>query len=397
MLSRRNISSGVRKSFKQIEETTGYSTKHILIGLVTVLVVIGTLYWLICKYKTHYGVNFKTGEIVPVMKRPFLNLYVVKKDGSEVASNIIFISHHFTRPDCNEFYNEYKSKGAHFLGISSYSQFPGQIENIHDVLNDPKHDAYSYDYFKLTRGWCSVFREENNLKWFPKDFPRIQLGESEFGNFEQHLPDPNVKKEYDFLYICLSDGQKKPEDTDCPQHWQSVVRSWSKTKNLLDIMCKKHKLRGLLVGRVHCEVPANCHQLMELTDFQEYSKFITNFNKCKFILTCSEIDASPRTLTEALCFNLPCLVNKKILGGWQYVNDMTGEFIDLDDLKGFEIILDKFLKKLNNNEYKPRQWFIDNYGKYNSGKKLKEFVQSVFKEDELNFKYEDVDYMKPGI
>ena len=391
MLSRRNISSGVRKSFKQIEETTGYSTKHILIGLVTVLVVIGALYWLILKYKASYGVNFKTGEIVPVMKRPFLNLYIVKKDGSEVASNIIFISHHFTRPDCNELYNEYKAKGAQFLGISSYSQFPGQIENIHDVLNDPKHDAYSYDYFKLTRGWCSVFREENNLKWFPKDFPRIQLGESSFCNYESHLPDPNVKKEYDFLYLCLKDNEQ------CTDGWQSTIRDWTTTKKLLDIMCKKYKLRGLLVGRVHCEIPANCHQLMELTDFQEYSKFITNYNKCKFILTSSINDASPRSLSESLCFNLPCLVNKKILGGWQYVNDMTGELFDSDNLDTFESILDKFLKKLNNNEYQPRQWFIDNYGKYNSGKKLKEFVQSVFKEDELNFKYEDVDYMKPGI
>ena len=391
MLSRRNISSGVRKSFKQIEETTGYSTKHILIGLVTVLVVLGALYWLILKYKASYGVNFRTGEIVPVMKRPYLNLYIVKKDGSEVASNIIFISHHFTRPDCNEFYNEYKSKGAQFLGISSYSQFPGQIENIHDVLNDPKHDAYSYDYFKLTRGWCSVFREENNLKWFPKDFPKIQLSESEFANFEQHLPDPNVKKEYDFLYICLKDNEQ------CTEGWQFYIRRFDIAKKLLDIMCKKYKLKGLLIGRINCEIPANCHNLMELTDFQEYSKFITNFNKCKFILTCSESDAGPRSLTEAMCFNLPCLVNKKILGGWQFVNDETGEFFDPDNLDTFEPILDKFLKKLNNNEYQPRQWFIDNYGKYNSGKKLKEFVQSVFKEDELNFKYEDVDYMKPGI
>jgi hypothetical protein len=391
MLSRRNISSGVRKSFKQIEETTGYSTKHILIGLVTVLVVIGTLYWLICKYKTHYGVNFKTGEIVPVMKRPFLNLYVVKKDGSEVASNIIFITHSFTRDDCEELYNEYKSKGAQFLGLSSYSEFPGPISNPHDVLHDPKHKAYSYDYFKLTRGWLSCFREENNLKWFPKDFPRIQLGESEFGNFEQHLPDPNVKKEYDFIYLCLKDNEQ------CTDGWQSTIRRFDIAKKLLDIMCKKYKLKGLLIGRINCEIPANCHNLMELTDFQEYSKFITNFNKCKFILTCSEADAGPRSLTEAMSFNLPCLVNKKILGGWQFVNDETGEFFDPDNLDTFEPILDKFLKKLNNNEYKPRQWFIDNYGKYNSGKKLKEFVQSVFKEDELNFKYEDVDYMKPGI
>ena len=391
MLSRRNISSGVRKSFKQIEETTGYRTKNILIGFLTVLVVLGALYWLILKYKTRYAVNFKTGEIVPVMKRPFLNLYIVKKDGSEVASNIIFITHSFTRDDCEVLYNEYKSKGAQFLGLSSYSEFPGPISNPHDVLHDPKHKAYSYDYFKLTRGWLSCFREENNLKWFPKDFPRIDLMESSFCKFETHLPDPNVKKEYDFIYICLKDNEQ------CTDGWQFYIRRFDIAKKLLDIMCKKYKLRGLLVGRIHCEIPTNCHNLMELTDFQEYSKFITNFNKCKFILTCSESDAGPRSLTEAMCFNLPCLVNKKILGGWQYVNDMTGELFDSDNLDTFESILDKFLKKLNNNEYQPRQWFIDNYGKYNSGKKLKEFVQSVFKEDELNFKYEDVDYMKPGI
>ena len=70
----------------------------------------------------------------------------------------------------------------------------------------------------------------------------------------------------------------------------------------------------------------------------------------------------------------------------------------LDNIENdFEPVLDKFLKKLNNNEYTPREWFIKNYGEYNSGKRLKEFVQSVFKESELNVKYDDVDYMKPGI
>ena len=136
---------------------------------------------------------------------------------------------------------------------------------------------------------------------------------------------------------------------------------------------------------------------MELTGFQEYSTFIKNFNKCRFILTCSVEDASPRTMTEAMCFNLPVLLNKNILGGWQYLTEQTGEFFDGDNLDTFEPILDKFMKKLNNNEYTPREWFIKNYGEYNSGAKLLNFVKSVFKEDDLNIKYDEVKYMKPGI
>ena len=73
------------------------------------------------------------------------------------------------------------------------------------------------------------------------------------------------------------------------------------------------------------------------------------------------------------------------------------EFFDTNNLDTFEPVLDKFIKKLNNNEYTPREWFIKNYGKYNSGKKLMDFVKSVFKEDELNIKFDEIEYMKPGI
>jgi hypothetical protein len=55
------------------------------------------------------------------------------------------------------------------------------------------------------------------------------------------------------------------------------------------------------------------------------------------------------------------------------------------------------MKKLNNNEYTSREWFIQNYGELNSGKKLFDFVKSIFDEDELNIKYDEVQYMKPGI
>jgi hypothetical protein len=381
-----NTYNSTVKTIKQID--IDYSTKHIIIGIITVFIIL----YVCIKLYNYYTKSSIKDLIIPTMKRPFLNLYAVMKDGKEITTNIVFITHHFTRDDCEEDYNKYKEQGLHFLGLSSYSEFPGKITNSHDILSDPKHKAYTYDYFKLTRGWLSVFREEMNLKIFPKDFPRIQIGESNFGNFEQHQPDPNVKKEYDFIYICLKDNDK------CENGWQSTIREWDMTKKCLDIMCKKYKLKGLLLGRINCEIPDNCHQLMELTDFQEYSTFIKNFNKCRFIFCGSMRDASPRTVTESLCFNLPVLMNKNILGGWEYVNEQTGEFFDPDNIEnGFEPILDKFIKKLNNNEYTPREWFIKNYGKYNSGAKLLDFVKSVFKEDELNVKFSEIEYMKPGI
>ena len=177
----------------------------------------------------------------------------------------------------------------------------------------------------------------------------------------------------------------------------SEIRAWSTVKKLLDIMCKQYKLKGLLIGRVGCEIPPQCHQLMELTDFMEYHTFIKQFNRCKFILTASYADASPRTATEAICFNLPVLMNKNILGGWQYMNEKTGSFYDPNNIESFEASLQKFLKKLDNNEYTPRDWFIENYGKYNTGKRLLKFVQEVFKPEELNFKADEVKYLKPGI
>lgn len=389
----------IKKLINKKLPTIKHRYKNRILYLITLLVLIISLYY-IYKYfiNNYFNIAFDKSSKAETVKRPFLNLQAVKKDGSEVETNIIFITHSFFRDDCEMNYNDYKNKGYRFLGLSSYSEFPGPISNKSDPLHDPKHKCYTYDYFDLTKGWCSVFREENNKKWMKEGFPRIQLAESDFANYEQHLPDPKVKKEYDFIYICLKDGDKKEGDKDCPFGWQSHIRRFDIAKKLIDVMCKKYKLKGLLVGRIGCEIPQTCHQLMEQTDKMEYSKFIKSFNKCKFILTCSEVDASPRTVSEAMCFNLPILMNKKILGGWHYVSEQTGEFFDPDTIDTeFEPVLDKFMKKLNNNEYTPREWFIQNYGKYNSGKRLFNFVKTLFKENELNVKYNEIEYMKPAI
>jgi len=373
----------------------GYRFNNLLLaGVIILLATI--LLWILYKLYTKY---IKTSfQNVPDMKRPFLNMWAVRKDGSEFLANIVFITHPFTRDECIMQYNDAKSQGIHFLGLSSYSEFPGHISNPHDALHDPNIDAWTkYNYFQLTRGWLSCFREENNKKWIQKDFPHVNIAESDFANYEFHQPDSTIKKEYDFIYICLKDGDKKESDKDCPMGWQAEIRQWETVKKLLDIMCKEFKLKGLLIGRVGCEIPAQCHQLMETTDFMEYNTFIKQYNKSRFILSGSFQDASPRVVSEGMCYNLPVLMNKNILGGWQYINDETGEFYNPNDINEFKITLQKFLKKLDNNEYHSREWFIKHYGKYNSGKKLKTFISQVFKESELNFKLDEIDYLKPGI
>ena len=338
-----SIRKSIVSSIRNTPRVKGYSTGKILLGLATLLVVAAVLWWIY----TWWRAGGRDLSEVPNMKRPFLNMWGVRHDGSEFLVNIVFITHPFTRDECIVQYNEAKGKGCHFLGLSSYSNYPGLVENEHDILHDPNNKAWTdYDYFELTRGWLSCFREENNKKWIKEGHPLINMTESEFANYETHKPDPSVKKEYDFIYVCLKDGDRKPEDKDCPDGWQSTVREFKKAKKLMDIMCKKYKMHGLLIGRIGCEPPPNCHQLMELTDFMEYNTFIKQYNKCKFLFLPNRIEAAARVQTESMCYNLPALVNKDILGGWQFVNDKTGEFMDIDNLEEFEKTLDNFLNKI---------------------------------------------------
>ena len=70
------------------------------------------------------------------------------------------------------------------------------------------------------------------------------------------------------------------------------------------------------------------------------------------------------------------VINKNILGGWKYINNETGEFFT--DEKTFE----KSLLKLTNNyeSYHPHEYFVKNYGRKITGKKLKTFICKHFPE-----------------
>lgn len=358
-----------------------YKIKKYKKQIIIIIVIIVTIL-IYYKFINNYILRTLGIYRVPDMKRPFLNIYT----DTGFKTNLVFITHPFTRNECIKEYNDALSKGVKFLGMSSYCEFPGIVSNPHDILHDKNLDAWKYDYFKLTRGWCHCFR--NPDQYIPSEVKKVLISESDFANYQGHNPDKvDIKtKEYDFIYICLKDNDK------CEAGWQSYNRNWDEAKLCLDIMCKKYKLKGLLIGRINCEIPDTCHNILELTDFQEYAVFIKNYAKCKFIFLPNTSDASPRVMTEAMCYNLPILVNSNIVGGWKYVTPETGEEFTMSN---FEEKLDKFINNLSN--YKPRDYIIKNYGAENSGKRLLSFIKECFKNNELNFKLDEIKYLKPGV
>ena len=46
------------------------------------------------------------------------------------------------------------------------------------------------------------------------------------------------QKEYDFLYICLSDDNNK-----CNKGWNYYIRNWELAKKCIHIMCLQFKLK----------------------------------------------------------------------------------------------------------------------------------------------------------
>ena len=53
------------------------------------------------------------------------------------------------------------------------------------------------------------------------------------------------------------------------------------------------------------------------------------------------------------------------------------------------------MKKIENNEYTPRKYFIENYTAIHAGKRLKDFLYNTFG-DRLNIPKEEVEYVNPA-
>ena len=296
---------------------------------------------------------------VPIVSPPFKNLF----DDQGNPLNVILIAAPFRTVEDEQAYDKYRSQGLSFCGISSYINFPGYIDNPYE---DRFHEERGHDYTAMVSAWLHCFREPpTNLQ--NSGLPLMMLTESDLKDTDAYKPDPTIAKEYDFMYVCLQDNDK------CEPGWQSYNRNWDLAKQCLEIMCGEFGLRGVLVGRTNCEFTKKCNGIVKVVPFLEFYEFQREMQKCRFLFVPNIADASPRVITEAICYDMPVLVNRNILGGWHYVESgITGEFFT----SARDVV--PALRKLTTNTYAPRRHFMRHHGKHRDGRRLAAFLKQHY-------------------
>ena len=317
----------------------------------------------------HEGFDVPTSD-----ERPYVNIY--GDNGDQLK--IVMLSHPFTRDSSYKQHQEYRKDGFIILGISSYNEFPGISQNKLDGLSNPTDKAWNYDYMKEVDGWLHCFRRPEKYITDP-NMPIAFISESDFIDHTIFKPDNSVKKIYDFIYVCPKDSDSDPEKSKDCYGWGAENKNWKLGKKCIEHICRKYKLKGLLVGRSGCEIDKVCDGLITTTNFLSRDELIKSYQQSKMILMANQSDASPRVLTEALCCNIPVLLNYNIVGGWKYINNDTGAFFTSEN------DIDKGLNTIINNldTMTPRETFLKTYGRENTGKRLKDFIQKNYK-DRIN-------------
>jgi len=310
--------------------------------------------------------NVEEGQVVPRVSFPYKN--VVDEKGQLV--NIIMISAPFRTEEDEKMYEKLRLAGMEFCGISSYLDFPGKIWNPHDSFF---HEERKHDYTKMVKAWIHCFRTPpSNLSY--SQLPMLMMAEADLKDPSSVEYTGKDEKQYDFIYSCLREDEN---DDSCKPGWNWYNRNWDVAKRCLIVMCKKYGLRGVIVGRQNCEMTDFCQNLVEVLPFLPWHEFQTKMRQCRFLFAPNTSDASPRVITEAMCWNMPVLVNENILGGWNNViPGVTGEFFTTENDIGDA--LDKLTTQYDS--YTPRDWFIQNRGKDICGPQLATFLKSSFPE-----------------
>lgn len=322
-----------------------------IVSLLSMLIII----FYLCKYFEWYSNS--SISTIPTVSFPFKNMF----DDKGNKLNIILIAAPFRSKKDDESYESYKKQGLSFAGISSYLDFPNPINNPYE---DTYHVLQKHNYPSMVTTWLNCFRKNGYTQPF-SHLPHILLTEADLKDVSTVKIDTTIPKEYDFLYCCL------PDNDQCTPGWQSYNRNWDLAKKCLEVMCSQFNLKGILVGRKGCEFTNQCDGIVKVVPFLPYNDFQKEIQKCRFLFVPNISDASPRVITETICYNIPVLVNQNILGGWHNViPSVTGEFFtDENDIASS---ISKLMK--NYSQYQPRKWYTENRGHTISGKKLANFL-----------------------
>jgi hypothetical protein len=239
-----------------------------------------------------------------------------------------------------------RREGYRFVGMSSYQTFP--ISENADTL----------DYEALCEAWCHCFRIPGSF--LKSAIPRALISISDFTDHQRISPLATWLAEgerFDVVYVGAEDS------------WKRGTKNWSLAARCIPLICRQLGLRALVIGSPTEDFPSSSgvsfHPLLP------WDRLLSHIAKAGCLFIPNVMDASPRVLTEALCLDVPVVVNRNILGGWKYVNRFTGTFFEDEH----DII--PAVRACLHQAVEPRKWFCANYGPYLAGCRLLRLLTSV--------------------
>ncbi len=265
------------------------------------------------------------------------------------------------------------------MGMTCQGIFPlvGDLPGCLPDDGGPKagrHDAY----LSFVQGWAHCFREPDH--YLPRDGARIL-----FSNSDNMDPDRvwrvatsagPLQKRWDFIYTCM------PEPTNFAR------KNWALARHCALRFADELGLRGALVGLAGV-ADAPEHPLIDLYPKLPWREFLRVLGQSRVAFLPNTWDPSPRVMAEAMCLDVPMLVNREILGGWHYVSAESGRwFGDHDDVV-------EAMAGLMSHELAPREWYTAHYGSSHAGPRLARFVTTLAQQQGRDIDVEDARFYSP--
>ena len=248
------------------------------------------------------------------------------------------------------------------FGFASFAEFPS-LRNADDPT----------DYGVLCRGWCHGFRDPD--KYLPAGTMRELISHSDFVDPTRVAPfsicgSERVRKDNDFVYVCL------------PGRQQALTKNLDLALSCIKIFTDHMGLRGVFVGRPPIAELA-AREGLTFVGPLPWNDLMCLLGRSRFLFLPNIRDASPRLLTEALCMDTPVIVNRRILGGWKYVNAFTGAFFNNEGDLG------EAVSACLSRHKSPREWYRSHHGPYLAGMRLARFLREA---DPLSKRLDDLDF-----
>ena len=233
-------------------------------------------------------------------------------------------------------------EGHYLLGICAFENWPARLLNPQHAPRLRAYDLFSKDYYRRFVGFLHNFREPRDV--FPDDLPLLAMDYSDYVQVRKK----GREKVYDLVYYAGHKIDGQPATVA----WSRVVKQHDLARDLIaSLLATDEDVRICLVNDSFGFDDPRVTRF----DFLGYREFLDKLEESRVLLMSSVLDASPRVITEALCLDTYVMVNRRISGGWKYVNEATGAFFDETDA------LDVYRGLRARGPAATRAWFLRNY------------------------------------